>query len=114
MRCGICYNCSVEKDCGKCGQCTENKICFRRNCLNAVDYYKMKKDQDPSHLLKKVENKPEQSCQEQPGLRVVSMNESIDVVLENPVLENIEMEILALDGDKAVTCLTLNENVLQI
>ena len=42
------------------------------------------------------------------------MNESIDVVLENPVLENIEMEILGLDGDKAVTCLTLNENVLQI
>ena len=104
----------MESDCGKCGQCLENKICCRRNCLNAVDYYKIKKDQDPSHLLKKVENKPEQNCQEQPGLRVVSMNESIDVVLENPVLENIEMEILDLDGDKSVTCLTLNENVLQL
>ena len=41
------------------------------------------------------------------------MNESIDVVLDNPVLENIQMEILDLDGDSTVTCLTLNENVLQ-
>ena len=80
-----------------------------------MDYYKIKKDQDPSHLLKRVENKQEeQNSPEQPGLRVVSMNESIDVVLENPVLENIEMEILDLDGDKSVTCLTLNENVLQL
>ena len=79
-----------------------------------MDYYKIKKDQDPSHLLKKVETNQEQSCQEQPGLRVVSMNESIDVVLENPVLENIEMEILDLNADKTVTCLTLNENVLQL
>ena len=104
----------METDCGKCAQCTENKICSRRSCLNAVDYYKIKKDQDPSHLLKKVETNQEQSCQEQPGLRVVSMNESIDVVLENPVLENIEMEILDLESNKSVTCLTLNENVLQL
>ena len=79
-----------------------------------MDYYKIKKDQDPSQLLKKVDNSQEQNCQDQTGLRVVSMNESIDVVLENPVLENIEMEILDLEGDKSVTCLTLNENVLQL
>ena len=80
-----------------------------------MDYYKIKKDQDPSQLIKKVEQKQEENCQEPPGLRVVSMNESIDVVLENPVLENIEMEILDLDGDKSITtCLTLNENVLQL
>ena len=70
-----------------------------------MDCYNIKKNQDPSDLLKKVENNQE--------LRVVSMNESIDVVLDNPVLENIQMEILDLDGDSTVTCLTLNENVLQ-
>ena len=71
-----------------------------------MDSYNIKKNQDPSDLLKRVENNQE--------LRVVSLNESIDVVMENPVLENIQMEILDLDGDKTVTCLTLNENVLQL
>ena len=73
-----------------------------------MDYYKIKKNQDATDLLKKVEDN--QSNQ----LRVVSLNESVDVVLENPVLENVQMEILDLDGDKTVTCLTLNENVLQL
>ena len=108
MRCGICYNCSVETDCGKCANCVQSKVCMRRSCLIPVDYYQIKKNQDASNLLKKVEDNPENQ------LRVVSMNESIDIVLENPVLENIEMEILDLDGDKSVTCLTLNENVLQL
>ena len=108
MRCGICYNCSVEADCGNCVQCVQNKVCMRRSCLIPVDYYRIKKNQDATDLLRRVEDN--QGNQ----LRVVSLNESVDVVLENPVLENVEMEILDLEGDKPVTCLTLNENVLQL
>ena len=54
-RCGVCYNCSIEPDCGKCKICLSDKhstkqICLKKSCLNPVDLYQLKPGEESKIL----------------------------------------------------------------
>ena len=45
-RCGLCYNCTSVKDCGKCKGCRRPvPLCLNRKCHKPVDLFELKKDQ---------------------------------------------------------------------
>jgi len=42
-RCGVCYGCSLEEDCGQCRACVSDnsgKLCVRRGCLTPVALFR--------------------------------------------------------------------------
>ena len=56
VRCGLCYNCSQQPDCGVCRVCraraasSSRQVCVRRSCLQPVDLYQLKQGQEQSSL----------------------------------------------------------------
>ena len=56
VRCGLCYNCSQQPDCGVCRVCraraasSSRQVCVRRSCLQPVDLYQLRQGQEQSIL----------------------------------------------------------------
>jgi len=104
-RCGVCYNCCLELDCGECKYCRSNQqsatlkqVCVKRGCLNPVELYNLKPGVDPNTF----------SLDSEDAISIEFMNDNLDNfdTLDGDVADEQESNI------NPSSCITMNADVL--
>jgi len=99
-RCGVCYNCSLELDCGECKYCQSNQqsarlkqVCVKRGCLNPVEVYNLK-----------------------PGVDLNTLSlDSEDTISIEILTDTLDGDVLADEQESDMSpssCITMNADVL--
>ena len=142
-RCGLCFNCTLTENCGKCKVCmnfsktSSKQLCLKRSCNKPIELFELKKDHVTFHSLEGMESckdvtpKDEIVATTNADVAVPEIEFTIknDILIDGPVdmFNGMETDFLGQDAGLAGSmydscnqtsssnsCILLHEDVLQL